>query len=222
MQYHFRIVGEAAHPTSPTQHRGGNANSLVLQEQDRVEHVPTKKKLADTEKYSWPKPPRYDYSPADRMRICLNGGQPHRVGEWADTAARPLKDQLAEIVQEVDLRGLAAERKRLADVEEAQPKRLRWEAAKPQATIEYAEAYRIRHLEAQHSARRHAAGPVEYVGALRFHAEYLPTRPARGDAEAWIAWAEGHAQRLDPLNGSPLLRKSPSLAQRTLSRSCVA
>ncbi|MEV4445603.1 MULTISPECIES: hypothetical protein [Streptomyces] len=121
----------------------------------------------------------------------------------------PFADQLAEIVQEVDLRGEAAERKRLADLEEAQRKRLRWEAAKCRATTEYAEAYRVRHLEAQHAAWQRAAGLVEYVGAPRLHAEGLPPGPAREETQAWIAWAESHVQRLNPLNGSPSLPEIP-------------
>ncbi len=175
----------------------------------RTEHIPTKKELAEAEKHSWVRIPRYDHSPAERLRICVSGGLRHRAGEWADTAARPLEDQLAEIVQEVGLRGQEAERKRLADLEEAQQKRLRWEAVKRQATAEYAEAYRARHLEAQNAAWRRAAGLVEYLGALRLHAESLPLGPAKDEAEAWIAWAEGHAQRLNPLNGSPLMPEIP-------------
>ncbi|SDO98583.1 hypothetical protein SAMN04487981_115114 [Streptomyces sp. cf386] len=185
--------------------QGQTCEFLLLQEQDRVEHAPTQKELTDTEKHSWVRIPRYDYSPADRLRICVSGGLPHRASEWADVAARPLEDQLAEIVQEVGLRGQAAEHKRLADLEEAQQKRLRWEAAKRQATTEYAEAYRVRHLEAQHAAWRRAASLVEHIGALRLHAEGLPPGPDRDEAEAWIAWAESHVKRLNPLNGSPLL-----------------
>ncbi|MFE9970252.1 hypothetical protein ACFYRD_05690 [Streptomyces hirsutus] len=50
---------------------------------------------------------------------------------------------------------------------------------------------------------------AEYVSALRLHTESLPTGPARDEAEAWIAWAESHVQRLNPLNGSPLLPEIP-------------
>ncbi|MCX5303192.1 hypothetical protein OG304_06965 [Streptomyces sp. NBC_00160] len=195
------------HFTIPAE--GQRCDFLILQEQDRTEHIPTKKELADAEKQSWVRIPRHDHSPAERLRICVSGGLRHRADEWADTAARPLEDQLAEIVQEVGLRGQAAERKRLADREEVHQKRLRWEAVKRQATAEYAEAYRARHLEAQNAAWRRAAGLVEYVGALRLHAESLPLGPAKDEAEAWIAWAEGHVHGLNPLNGSPLTPEIP-------------
>ncbi|MFG2744050.1 hypothetical protein ACGFY0_28840 [Streptomyces chartreusis] len=204
---HHRRRRASPHFTITAQ--GQAVGFLVLQEQDRKEHIATEKELAEAKKYSWARIPRFDYTPSERLRIVLSGGQPHRADEWADTAARPLEDQLAEIVQEVGLRGEAAERKRQADLEEAQQRRVRWEAAKRQATTEYAEAYRVRHLEAQEEAWRHAAGLTEYVSALRRHAESLPTGPARDEAEAWIAWAESHVQRLNPLNGSALLPEIP-------------
>ncbi|MFF6779262.1 hypothetical protein ACFY8W_37715 [Streptomyces sp. NPDC012637] len=56
-----------------------------------------------------------------------------------DTPARSLEDQLAEIVQEVPLRGEAAERRRLDEIEAARQKRIRWEAAMDEARVQYAE-----------------------------------------------------------------------------------
>ncbi|MCY0939089.1 hypothetical protein [Streptomyces sp. H34-S4] len=189
--------------------QGQECDFLILQEQDRAEHIPTKKELADAEKHSWVRIPRYDHSPAERLRICVSGGQRHRADEWADTATRPLEDQLAEIVQEVGLRGEAAERKRLADLETAREKRLQWEAAMQQAKIDFAEAARVQHLEAQEQAWRRAADLVEYVGALRLHTQTLPTGPERTEAEAWIVWAADHVERLNPLNGTLRLPDIP-------------
>jgi hypothetical protein len=98
---------------------------LVVQEQDRAEHIATEKELAEAKKYSWVKIPRFDYTPSERLRMVLSGGQPHRASEWADSTARPLEEQLPEIVQEFGLRGEAAERRRLADLEAERQKRLR-------------------------------------------------------------------------------------------------
>ncbi|WP_405700553.1 hypothetical protein [Streptomyces sp. NBC_00069] len=125
----------APHFTITTQ--GQTCDFLVLQEQERTDHTASEKELAEAKRYSWVTIPRFDYSPADRLRIILSGGQPHRASEWADTAARSLEDQLAEIVQEVGLRGEAAERKRLADLEAARQQRLRWEASMKQTKIDY-------------------------------------------------------------------------------------
>ncbi|MFE9631338.1 hypothetical protein [Streptomyces sp. NPDC006463] len=195
------------HFTITTQ--GQRCDFLILQEQDRAEHIPTKKELSDAEKHSWVRIARYDHSPAERLRICISGGSRHRADEWADTAARPLEDQLAEIVQEVGLRGEAAERKRLTDLEAAREKRLRWEAAMEQAKIDYAETVRVQRLEAQEKAWRRAVGLAEYIDALYLHTQTLPIGPERDEAEAWIVWASGHVQRLNPLNGTLRLPDIP-------------
>ncbi len=129
---------------------------LALQEQDRTEHVATEKELAKAKKNSWIRIPRFGYTPSERLRFVLSEGQPHRASEWSGTPGRPLEDQLAEIAQEVTLRGEAAERRRLDEIEAARQKRIRWEAAMEEARIRYAEASRVRHFEAQEAAWRHA------------------------------------------------------------------
>ncbi|MFD8691377.1 hypothetical protein [Streptomyces sp. NPDC059651] len=54
---------------------------LVLQEQDRSEHIPTDKELADAKKHSWMRIARFDYTPSNRLRFILRGGSPHRASE---------------------------------------------------------------------------------------------------------------------------------------------
>jgi len=179
--------------------QGQSVDFLVVQEQDRAEHIPTEKELAEAKKYSWVKIPRFDYTPSERLRMVLSGGQPHRASEWADSAERPLEEQLPEIVQEIGLRGEAAERRRLADLEAERQKRLRWEAAMAQAREEYAEAYRIRELESQEAAWRRANHLGEYLDAARAHAGSLPPGPEKAQADAWIDWATRHVAQLQPM-----------------------
>lgn len=124
--------------------------------------------------------------PSERLRFVLSDGQPHRASEWADTPTRSLEDQLAEIAQEVTLRGGAAERRRIDEIEAARQKRIRWEAAMKEARVQYAEAYRVWHFEAQQAARRHAIRLAEYVSAVRTRVETMPPGQARTQAETWI------------------------------------
>lgn len=189
--------------------QGQAVGFLVLQEQDRGEHTPTEKELAEAKKHSWVRIPRFDYNPSDRLRFILRGGNPHRATEWADAPDRLLEDQLAEIAQEVTLRGEAAERKRLADLEAARQQRLRWEAAMQQARIDYAVTFRVKHLEAQEEAWRHATRLAEYVAAVRVQVEALPTGQERTRAEAWLEFADVHLERLNPLSTNPQLPDVP-------------
>lgn len=189
--------------------QGQTVGFLVLQEQDRTEHVATEKELADAKKNSWIRIPRFDYTPSERLRFVLSGGQPHRASEWSDAPGHPLEDQLAEIAQEVTLRGEAAERRRLDEIEAARQKRIRWEAAMEDARIQYAEAYRFRHFEAQEAAWRHATGLTEYLSAVRTRVEAMPPGQTRTEAEAWISWAASTVERLDPLHTPPRLPDIP-------------
>ncbi|MFE4588885.1 hypothetical protein [Streptomyces laurentii] len=90
--------------------------------------------------------------------MILSGGQPHRASEWADAADRSLEEQLADIAQEVTLRGEAADRRGQDEISAARQKRIRWETAMDDTRVRYAEAYRVRHFEAQ---KWHGATPPD-------------------------------------------------------------
>jgi 3-methyladenine DNA glycosylase/8-oxoguanine DNA glycosylase len=108
-----------------------------------------------------------------------------------------LEDQFAEIAQEVTLLGEAAERRRLDEIEAARQKRIRWKAAMEEARVQYAEAYRFRHFEAQEAAWRHATRLTEYLNAVRTRVETTPLAQTRTEAEIWISWAAA-VERLAP------------------------
>ncbi|MFF6778964.1 pyridoxal-dependent decarboxylase [Streptomyces sp. NPDC012637] len=59
----------------------------------------------------------------------------------------------------------------------ARQKRIRWEAAMKEARFQYAEAYRVRHFEAQEAAWRHTTRLAEYVSAVRTRVETMAPRP---------------------------------------------
>lgn len=81
---------------------------LVLQEQDRIEDFPRRKSSRT--------PSLPGQNPALRPLPCRPPEDLHQHWEPApgqrmvDAGARPLEEQPAEIVQEVSLRGVAAER----------------------------------------------------------------------------------------------------------------
>lgn len=78
-----------------------------------------------------------------------------------------------------------------------------------EARVQYAEAYRVRHFEAQEAAWRHATRLTEYVSAVRTRVEAMPPGQTRTEAEAWIDWAATRVERLDPLNTPPRLPDIP-------------
>ncbi|MER6353537.1 hypothetical protein ABT186_17255 [Streptomyces sp. NPDC001634] len=196
--------------------QGESVGFLVLQEQDRSEHIPTDKELAEAKKYSWMRIARSDYTPSNRLRFILSGGNPHRAGEWTDLPDRPLEDQLAKITQEIDLRGEAAERKRHADQQAREAKQQRWEAAMQEARAAYAHAYRVKHLEEQADAWRQANRLSEYVTAVRDHSTSMPPGQERTEIEEWLAFADAHLQYLAESASTPKLPVPPKASGEDL------
>ncbi|MFD4633481.1 hypothetical protein ACFVYR_32295 [Streptomyces sp. NPDC058284] len=137
----------APHFTITTQ--GERLDVRMLQELDHHKHIPTDKERADAAKHTWMRIPRFDYTPANRLRFILRGGTPHRGTEWADLDSRPLEDQLPEIIQEVDLRGEAAERNRRAEAQAEEAALQHQENARRNAHAAYTHAYRVKRLEEQ-------------------------------------------------------------------------
>ncbi|MGW1004352.1 hypothetical protein [Streptomyces sp. NPDC002520] len=215
------FTGKAPHGAPPPHRRrtapphftitaqGESVGFLVLQEQDRSEHIPTDKELADAKKHSWMRIPRFDCTPSTRLRFILSGGSPHRASEWADIPDRPLEDQLAEIAQEVGLRGEAAERKRRADQQVREAQQKRWETAMQEARAAYAHAFRVKHLEAQADAWHQAKRLSEYVTAVRDHATPLPPGQEKTEIEAWLTFADARLQHLTESATAPKLPTPP-------------
>ncbi|MEU7027724.1 hypothetical protein AB0A60_13660 [Streptomyces sp. NPDC046275] len=88
----------------------------------------------------------------------------------------------------------AAERRRLDEIEAARQKRIRWEAAMEEARVQYAEAYRVRHFEAQEATWRHATRLAEYVSAVRTRVKTMPRgrpepKPKHGSTGQQHAWS---------------------------------
>ncbi|MEY9850124.1 hypothetical protein ABH940_007242, partial [Streptacidiphilus sp. BW17] len=173
----------------------------ITQLKERTDHVASAKELADAARNSWIRIPRFDYLLGNRLGIAVSGGFVHRQSQWSDTVTEPLEGKLPQILQEIDLRGAAAEAKRHADQEAARERRRQWEAAVHQAGQDYAEAYRIRALEQQELSWRRAARFSEYLRAAQQRVQAAEHAEQREAAQSWLSWIQGYVDRLDPLNG---------------------
>ncbi|MEU3069353.1 hypothetical protein ABZ712_20980 [Streptomyces sp. NPDC006906] len=182
---------------------------LVLQEQDHSKHAPTDKERADAEKHTWMRIPRFDYTPADRLRFILRGGTPHRGSEWADLDTRPLEDQLAEIAHEVALRSEAAEHSRHAHEQAQKTAQQNRENAYHLAHAAHTHAYRVQHLGTQTDAWHEAKRLAEFVTAVRDDAASLPPGQEKTEIEEWLAFAEAHLQQLTKAASAPKVPSPP-------------
>lgn len=177
----------------------GQDHSLqVVEQDDRVPHVPTARELRDQERSSWVKIPTHDHVPSSRLEIKIHGGFAVRGDTFADTKTLQLDDRLPTLIQELELRAEEAERGRLEREAEADRKREQWEQAREQAVLDLTEHHRGTVLIDQAERWANAQQVAAYLDALRSRVQRL-TGEARTDAETWLAWATTFAETVDPV-----------------------
>lgn len=190
----------------------------LVQEHDRVEHVPTAKELAEKARYPWTRIPTHDQVPNQRLRLELDGGCGTGQAKWADRRSWTLEEKLPEVLREVAARGDAAERRRLAEERARLERRRQWEAAMVAAKERATQAYFADRLIEQAERWRQATELRAYCAAL---AERLAGDDDRdpGAAEStceWLRWAHDYIERLDPLHTLPTMPPPPELKPNDL------
>lgn len=171
----------------------------VTEPTKRVEHQPTPAELRQAEKYSWTTYPKYDYVPAGLLKVEVGGGPAVRKGAWTDRDGS-LTD-LAQILQEIELRTAYAKARRLERERQDREKRQRWEKAMDVGRQRYDEHHRASVLYKQLGSWRRAQELDRYLDAMRARAQTLPAEQHH-DARQWIAWALRHREAIDPLSGT--------------------
>jgi hypothetical protein len=171
----------------------------LRQEVDRVRHDPTpveQAKAADDNRFRIPK---FDVMPSKRLSIHLSGGYEHRQSRWSDSATRSLEELLPQILQEIELRADAAEVARLSAIAEAEERRRQWESAMDDATRDYAEACRAKHLLQQAHDWHRVRQVRDYLEAMQTIVGTIEDPDDAIAAKEWHQWAEGWAAFTDPL-----------------------
>ncbi|MEE4598018.1 hypothetical protein V2J94_40185 [Streptomyces sp. DSM 41524] len=87
--------------------------------------------------------------------------------------------------------------------------RQRWLAAMQQARTALVEDHRVKALHAQVQAWQQATTIRAYCDALKDHQD--TTASAAETVTAWIAWAQAHADRIDPVPQNPGLPDLPAI-----------
>jgi hypothetical protein len=171
----------------------------LLQKTVRSPHDPTQTELREAAKYSWKVPPKFDYALTETLSFELSGRFEHRQSRWTDSKTRSLEECLPQILQEVELRAIAAENERLAAIKAQEEKRRKWELAMEQAKIEFREDYYGRVLDQQVDDWFRANKLREYLQAMRLKVETYDDPELAMIATEWISWAENQIELVDPL-----------------------
>jgi hypothetical protein len=187
-----------------------------IQENDRVEHTPTAYEIREHERWSYNRIPEWDYHPSDRLRLELSGANHGRRYRWADRKRWSLEEKLGQIIDEVEVRHREAQEERIEkEAREAERKRLLEEAVEI-AKVQLREHHRAEVLIREAAAWRQANELREYVAAMEFHIETLPSDEANS-ARQWLDWARTGVSVVDPLAGEIRLPEDPEPTPEALN-----
>ena len=196
---------------------GHDIGVRVVQLSDRSEHVPTAKELADQQRYSWTRIPKYDYAPSARLKFELPGRHEYQQSSWADGARSCIEDKLPEIFRELEFRADAAERQRLGDEERRRQEELEQQRRIARATVKLIQAHRADVLKAQLTAWQYTRQLDDYLTAMDTRITQIEDQKTAVAAREWLAWARAYTAGLDPLNGMLAMPEDPEPTQSALA-----
>ncbi len=210
VQKHDRNQGHVMLVLGPDEYR-----LSIFQISKNVEHVLSKAEARRAEQGQWVQ--KWDVVPTERLGIRI---ETHGVSfwgsEWKDTTDRSLEDSLAQVLQELELRHDAEERKREAAERARIERRRQWEIAREQAVVALTESHRAERLSKQVKKWRRAAEIREYADAVEQRALAENDEKTRREALEWVRWARDHADRIDPLRQRLSLPEPPKATEKAL------
>lgn len=169
----------------------------IYQLTEKVEHVASKSELARAGRGH--AVPKWDHLPTPRLGIRIDTTGGHFWGTyWVDTDDHPLEAALPQILQELELRHEAADERRQAEERQRLERRRQWQAAREKAVAALADQTRAEAVMARVASWEEAVRIRKYTA--HFEASLLPLLDGedRVDALAWLTWARGYAEKLDP------------------------
>lgn len=210
VQKHDRNQGHLMLVLGPDEYR-----LSIIQITKNVEHVLTKTEAKRAEQGQWVQ--KWDVVPTERLHIRI---ETHGVSfwgsEWKDTAERPLEDALAQVLQELELRHNAEERKREAAERARIERKRQWEIARERAVEALTDSHRAERLIKQTKKWKKVADIREYADAVEQRAQTEQDEDTRLAALEWAQWARDYADRIDPLRRRLALPEPPKATEKAL------
>lgn len=171
----------------------------------RSDHVLTPAELAKKKRGEYVYPPTYDFTPTGRLTLRLGG--PWRVlrhNTWADGEKRRLEKVLGQVVLGLEdgaVRMHESDRRREQERKQEEERRRQRAIAEARAGHQKALAKDLSEM----TARWSEAGQIRmFLDAVE---ERVPGDLKSQGFMAWLAWARGYADSLDPLTGPARIAK---------------
>lgn len=191
----------------------------VLQENDRRDHEPTQRELAEQERSPhWTRIPKYDHLPSQRLKIELDAWTSRgKRNSWADRERWSLEDRLPQVLDEIALRSETQRERRLQREREEVDRERRRRAAMDAANVRFAEAHRAKVLVRQAEDWRRAQELRSYLTAMESAVSEMAEGEEVARAREWLQWGRRYAEALDPLNHCLEMPEVPEATGETLT-----
>ena len=168
---------------------------------NRIDHVPTEKEKREQKSRHWYSWERYDYVASGNINLLIDTSSGYKLRKkWADGKTKKVEDKLTDFLvgavkvadRKIKERIEAEERQRRREEEWRQ-----WEEERRRRQIE---AEKIQELESQADSWTKSQKLRKYIRAVQEKANKLPNyKGLQEKLNEWVAWAERHADRLDPI-----------------------
>jgi hypothetical protein len=169
----------------------GEPFELVFSEEtDRVPHLATRAELADTERHSWVRIPRWDHIPSGRLEL-RSGHDQYGIYLAADRARWRLDDKLGHAFELLEAAAAEAEAARRERERRDAERVSRWEAAMAMAKVQLLQKSRVDALASQ-------IQEWEQARRIRDFIEHTRATPSIEVDPAWLDWVRIYADQLDP------------------------
>lgn len=172
----------------------------IFQQADRATHALTAAELKEAGDRWARKPPKYDYTPNEYLRVELERTWGGTQRSWSEGTRGPIDRKLPAVLEEITRRHEQAKERRLqAEVERLERER-QWHVVHDRAKVLLQEHHRAEVLCKEADDWRRAGELRAYVEAMRQKADALTVDDEREAALKWVEWSGAFAERLDPLS----------------------
>jgi hypothetical protein len=177
-------------------------------------HEPTEQELASARRgYLFPD---FDDVPDEHLGIELEGdGGTFWAGKWKDADDHRLEEDLAQILDEIQLRRGSLLRQKENEQKRQEQRRRDWAVAREAAVAKYRQLFLLKAMHAQSVKWAEADGLRRYAEAIRDKARQLDG-DERDQALEWAERIERQAGRIDPLSTGALPPAIPEPAPHDL------
>lgn len=172
----------------------------IFQQTDRSTHVLTAVEAKEAGERWGRRPPKYDYTPNEYLRIELERTWDGTQRTWSEGPRGPIDRKLPAVLEEITRRHERSKERRLQAEAERLERERQWHVVHERAKVLLQEHHRAEVLIKQADDWRCAGQLRAYVEAIREKASAMTSDEERAAASRWVEWASAFAERLDPLN----------------------